>query len=506
MGIKIQRVGSEEEKRIMIGLIIDDQFCFECLPLAKLEFFKLEYARTILGWIQEHHDKYDKAPKDDIDSIFLEKKKSINQSNAKIIETFLSRVSEEHENSVFNSQYQIDLAKRYFKKRHIEVLTKKMNFLLEKDKIEEAAELLETTSEEIEVEDNSSFYNPLDEDEINQFFIGDKTKIILNFDGVLGELIGGIERNNLVVVQGPEKRGKTFWLQQLAFEALHRKLKVIWFSYEMNKMQTLDRFYKQISALSRTPESPVIFPIFDCKKNQRGICKKKERANKINNLLAGLAKDELPIYEQHPRYKECTYCRGTSDYEVATWHSKQKGIKEFNLKNIREKVEGYKTLIGHGNIKIRNYPSFSAGAKEMERDVKFWAKKDFVPDLIISDYLDIQQRDTNVANERDAIWRIWQHAKKMAGIYNCAFLTADQADASARKQKSLDESNFTDDKRKDGILDLKIGLNQSYDEKTQGIMRLNILFKRIGYFNVKREVQVLQCLELGQTMLDSEWI
>jgi len=84
-------------------------------------------------------------------------------------------------------------------------------------------------------------------------------------------------------------------------------------------------------------------------------------------------------------------------------------------------------------------------------------------------------------------------------------VTADQADAGARKKKSMDESNFSDDKRKDGHLDCRLVINQTDEEKAMGVQRLAVTYHRHIEFNKKREVIITQNLALGQPVLDSEW-
>jgi len=919
--MKIKKIDTTVEKKIITGLIIDDLFCSQCIKLAKPEYFKLEYARLIIRWVNEYYEKYDSSPGKNMYDLFEKNKKSIDKTLVEIIEIFLDKVSQEHETTVFNSRFQIDLAKEYFKERAMRLRNQKVEKLLDAGKIDEAVQI-EASSVIIE-ENLTPWYNPLSDEEIKAYFTQNEKRVILNFEGALGELVGGFERNNLVAITGPEKRGKcvdgdckillpngsykriedvvsdkdshtmslnldnyklektqitdwlyqgeqdvyevitktgrsvnltinhpllvdtgkwkkledikvgdfiavpqtlsffgtqamplhqvrllsyliaegcfrnhsigftnidkdiqkdfeycvikmgdsvtwskdkmrhgdclivngkdrigkhgsriktfinecelnnvlskdrkipdcvfnfpkrqlieflkilftcdgsifdfgidytsaskqlsksvqslllkfgiisklryknnkcagawtveirdskniimfckkigfiaykkpiadkiikiaesknqksfldkvpnnigkqlridfeifckkqglkiyenfgkskwrainyelnkgndvmkisydkvveksplinkylysdiiwdkiesinfigkrptydievekhhnfvaediivhnTWWLQELVKQAISSRLKVIIFSFEMNKEQTLDRYYAQLSGMKLNTEEPVTYPVFDCEYNQTGECNSKKRENKVNNLLYGLADDEFPRFDDFPKYQECTVCRGTRDFKVAVWHKKQDKIKKLTYTNLSKKIKGYATMFGSENLRIVNYPSFSAGAKDMENVLKLLIADDFVPDVIINDYIDIQQKEPS-SSEREGIYKLWQNAKRLTAEYNCVHITADQANSQARNQESLKQNNFSDDKRKDGILDFRIGLNQTDKEKQRGIMRINVLYRRMGKAVTSREVMVLQCLELGQTYLDSEWI
>lgn len=495
-----RKIDTEPEKKIIIGLISDDTFCHECLPLVKTEYFLLDYARPIIRWIKEYYEKYEVAPKKDIQAIFTENEKKTEKSLLESIAFFLDKLSREYQSINFNSQYQIDLAKKYFKERALRIQTEKINKLLDAGKVDEALEI-----NELDVITDSglgSFYNPFEDQEIKSYISEDDKGGVMRMPGVLGDLLGNFNRNNLIVFSGSEKKGKTSWLQECVFQALNHNLNVAWFSFEMNKQQTKERVYSMVAAMTSEPVNEIVFPVFDCKHNQTGNCYSKKRKNQINNLLSGLEAGKLPNYYDFPNYNPCTECRGTREFETAVWFSTQKDNPILDYRNLSKKAIWLK---GNGNLRIKNYPAFSAGAEEMRRDIKELIASGFIPDVIITDYLDIQRREPS-SSEREGIHKIWQQAKRLTAEYNVVHITADQADAAARTQKSLKQTNFSDDKRKDGVLDIKIGLNQTDEEKEQGIMRLNVLYKRMGKAIITKEVMVLQCLDLGQVCLDSEWV
>lgn len=73
-----------------------------------------------------------------------------------------------------------------------------------------------------------------------------------------------------------------------------------------------------------------------------------------------------------------------------------------------------------------------------------------------------------------------------------------------RNQRSLNDSNWSESKLKDAHIDMRIALNQTAREKSDKVMRINILMHRHNYFHPAQEVLILQELSAGQPLLDSE--
>lgn len=497
---RLRQIDTSVEREIITGLIVSDSFCTQVLPISKYEFFKLDYARPVVRWINEYYERYNCAPKKDLQKIYDDKSQRIDKSLAENIEFLLEKASSNHEVKNFDSLYQVDQAKKYFKERALRIKCENIQKLLDAGKIEEA-----TRYEDVDVVYEASlsdFFNPFDDSEMKSFFADEENKIILNFKGALGKLVGGFQRNNLVVITGVEKRGKSWWLMELAFEALCAGLKVVFFSFEMNKHQIKERAYAMTTGLYPEKAEESFLPVFDCRYNQSGSCQDKRRKNKINHVLSTVEPDQNPDYESFPDYVPCTICRGEKHFKLAVW-----AHKIYNEKTITyEELKKHKMYIkGKKNLKMINYPSFSAGSIEMRNDLKNLAINGFKPDVVITDYLDIQKREGN-GDERTAINKIWQNGKRIASELNCVHITADQADAAARNQKELKQKNFSESKQKDGVLDIRIGLSQEDEEKEIGIMRVNVLYKRMGRFIPSKHVMVTQSLSQGQCCIDSEFV
>lgn len=497
-----KRIDTEPEKKIAIGMITDDTFISTIAPITDVNYFLLEYLKPIIRWSVKYYESYNKAPGRDIQFIFEEKAKNMEEEFLTSIESFLFKLSDIYETTAFNSAYQIDLAKTYFKERAYRIKIEKATKLLNTGNLNKVDELFRR---DVAIETGTSkAYNPFDPIRIRNRYSKDKVDdSIFRFPGALGQLVGGFERNSLIAIQAPEKTGKTWWLQEVAFLALFSGLKVAWFSFEMNSVQTERRIDAMLTGSPMVDRKKIIFPVFDCKHNQKGECFKKQRKNKVNNLLSGLSEKEKPVYGNFPKYEICTACRGTDEFEAAIWYTDQEDVKAITSKIVETKS---KWLRYRNNIRIVNYPSYRAGFKEVKNNLAEFALSGFEPDVIVIDYLDIMERDRTLS-ERDSIFKNWREAKAVTSELNTIMFTADQADAQARGQARLKQTNFTDDKRKDSVLEIKIGLNKTEEEEFLGLTRINVLYNRMNPFITTKEVMITQCLDLGQCMLDNEyWI
>lgn len=286
-------------------------------------------------------------------------------------------------------------------------------------------------------------------------------------------------------------------LEEIVFAALTARLKVFLVSLEMNKTQLQKRTYQKMTGLDAIKSQDCGLPVLDCLNNQDNSCLMKRRTCDCS------APTDLT---RNTEYKPCTICKGKSDkYIPAVYHTYLK-TNEMKIKLIRDKVKSFSKMYGR-NLRIKSYPRFSANIYDVINELDdLEYSENFIPDVIVIDYLDILAYPPgSYKSEREFINTTWKTAAQIAGERNCLVLTADQADAPSRGKRNLDQTSFTDDKRKDAHLDMRIAINQTFDEKERKIARITNLFHRHRYFHPEKEVLILQELSLGQPLLDSVW-
>jgi hypothetical protein len=126
----------------------------------------------------------------------------------------------------------------------------------------------------------------------------------------------------------------------------------------------------------------------------------------------------------------------------------------------------------------------------------------FVPDVIIIDYADIIQGKGYDA--RDRVNNIWVGLKTWAKKYHCAVITASHLSGEALK-KDGEAYNIGEDKRKLHHVSGMYILNQTEEEKRNGIMRIKATATRFSSYTELDEVVVLYNFSAGRTYIDSRW-
>lgn len=500
------------EKRIITGAIIDDNFCGFILKMAKKQYFKMEFARQVFIWCADYFKTYKKAPGKEIQNIFAVEQAKLKEADAELLRIFLSELSDSYEQeSRPNYEHLKDQARDYLKERALYLLVEKVQGELAKGKIEQAEEDVRNFNKV--TKDISSWFNPLELTNVNQVFSDDEANRLFKFPNALGEMAGYFERDWLVAFMAPMKRGKSWWAQETTIHVLENKLKVAYFSLEMNRTAVSKRIYKRLTSLASSSGNHK-YPVFDCQKNQDGTCKKAERACQVSIKAPGALTPEFKYYKD---YKPCQACRipgkdnperKESDYVVATWWGMQKQTKEFDPKSVAKKVRDFKMLYGN-NLRVMAYPAFSASFEDAERDLdELEAQEGFVPDFIVYDYFDISAPSSGAHgfSERGVADHIWKSGKALAARRHCCVVTVLQSNRKSISKKSLEQEDTAEDIRKLAHVDLLFGLNQTPEEKDQGVSRISVIGHRHEEFSFAGEVMVLQSLALGQPFLDDEWI
>lgn len=493
-------VNTDIERKILIGLIVDTAFCSEAQKMIRPEYFRIEYAKTILEWVGDYFLRYKKAPGKDIQEIYKSAAGDLKEAEAEILGEFLNNLSGQYETEQFNTQYLMDQTRLYFRERAVTILKEKIDGLILRGKIEEAERFIQAFNK-IAAE-TSCWFNPLAPENVSMVFDNAPEAELFSLPDRLGDLTGILEREWLVAFMGPMKRGKSWYLQELAITALAKGFKVAFFSFEMNKYAVSKRVYKRISMLASRPGS-YLYPVFDCERNQDGTCKKDCRVCEVAIKETG---QSTPDFSVVPGYIPCQKCKGTEDFIPAIWAEVQVQKDAPTVKQIQKKVKDWKKLYGD-NLRIIAHPAYTAGWEDVYADLEDLEYQDgFIPDVICFDYFDIMDvKEKGVTDPRTVADRIWKRGKGFAGERHCLVATVLQSNRPSIKKKSLEQEDTGEDIRKLAHVDLMCGLNQTPEEKKKGIMRVSVVAHRHEDFAFDKEVIVLQSYVLGQPLIDSEW-
>lgn len=509
MKIKRRRVESATEKNLAIGTITSTQFLRSIVPSYRPEYVQNDYIKTVCKWSIDYYHNFGEAPGKQIQDIFEFNQEEIEIEQSKIIAQLLENLSNQFEGEGFNAEYAIDKTLDYFKKRELTLTSARVQELIEAGRVNEAERALADYKAVARV--TSGWADPFDPTEIEKVFYrneGGSYKL----PGAVGDMLGPIEPGWLVGILGAYKRGKTWWLQEMAVQAVLKGLKTVFISLEMRNISVQDRLYKRLTSYwDETNEEHLVYPVFDCQLNQTGECNKSEREGNV--VLYDPEEETKPNFDDflkggYSKYTPCTACRNRSPHKFVPDYWFMRAERPlFRRTSVERHLQSFKRMYGD-KLRIISYPKFSATLADIKRDLEYLEMfHEFVPQVVVIDYADAMAEDSrNRVGEKgyESIDRHWMSLAGFADMGSIRLITASQASPSDIEKAKLGPSSVGGFKGKLAHVDAMMTLNQVPQEKRDKIMRVGLVAHRYIGFSDFIECLVLQNYGMGQVFLDSE--
>ncbi len=510
------------ERRIITGLIVSLEYLHRIRPFWDASLLQsTEFAR-VAGWCIEYYDEYKAAPDADIEDIFMRHLPKLPKAEAQYIEAVLADLSDEYgRGTQFNAAYLYDRTVEYLTAQHLDRHNEDVQFLVEQGRVQEADALaqayqpaaFEHAAVGLELSSRTALQR------IDEAFTQDAQRV-LTYPGALGEMWNEhFVRGGFVSFLGPEKRGKTFMLIELAMRAYRQRANVAFFSAgDMTESQMLRRIcIYQARCSDRDRYCGAHFkPVGDCVLNQLDLCTRADRNcdhgifdvsfEQFNRDRSKYVTIETltQCYEQNPDYEPCDSAT-CNERRGTVWIEAVPAVQPLTARKAKRALRRFTRRYKRG-FKLATYPANTLTVGEIERCLIHWERYDgFIPDVILIDYADLLAADSSVNEYRHRQNDIWQNLRGLSQKRHALIITATQADADSYTRGRLGMGNFSEDKRKLAHVTAMYGLNQDPQgrEKALGIMRINEIVVREGAFSNDHEVHVLQDLAQGRPYLES---
>jgi hypothetical protein len=501
--LKRRIVDTSAEEKILTGMIISDNFCRDISKLISKHTIETPYISIAVRWCQEYYYKYKEAPGIHIQDIFEVEKEKLEVPHQQAIEAILAKLSNQYAESGINEDFFKDEAFRLIESRNLKYSSSQTSSLIELGRLDEAKQVYRSYKEISII--TSGWEDPFAPQVMQNHFADEQSKKsgLFQLPGEIGNFIGPFERNWLVGILAPAKRGKTFWAIEIVLQALFSRKKSVLISLEMNSQRIRKRIYNRLTAMSSETRD-YIFPVFDCLKNQKNSCNKSIRKNNLRLLDS---EDKKPDYNQESPYRVCVECRGSFDFIPSTWFTTTK-IEKMKIKKAQKLLEaqalqlGYNKTLG-SNLRVLAYPAFSANLQRVRNDIQVLMDQGFIPDVMAIDYPDILAPEDNRITGRERIDQTWKTLKGMTDEMHCCIFAPSQANRGSFDKKNVGQTDTSEDIRKIANGDLWLAINQTPQEKKASITRISKIASRDRAFDPYESVIVLQQLTLGQICLDS---
>lgn len=450
--MKREKIDLLNEKDILVGLIVSDEFCKEISPIIDIKDLQVDYSRVIVSWIKPYFEEFGKAPKTDILKLYRSHISEIsNESLQNNILTFIEKLDEKY-NSKRNDAYAIQEAIKYLKSRNLQNLSQDIEAYIISGDIDKAESLI-TRYRKVEKESGESVDLLNDADIVRESFTEEQDKLF-SFNGAYGRLVGDIHREDFVAFLASMKVGKTFTLIDCGIEALKNGLNVVMFSLEMSRTNMIKRVWKSLSG-QVTEDVEITVPEF---------------------------------VQEGEKYR----------VEEKTVHKKASSILE-----VEKKQKSLKRLFRGGNLKIFAEPAYSMTVEKLETKLDDLNHNGFIPDVIIIDYADIMLPSNSRLDYRNQLDDIWKRLRAMAQKRKCAVFTASQASRGAINKEATADM-ISEDIRKLAHVTSMVSISKDEYCKNHSLAMFSQLAVREGE-PITERVIATQCLSLGRPVLDSHW-
>jgi hypothetical protein len=316
-----------------------------------------------------------------------------------------------------------------------------------------------------------------------------------------------------------EKRGKSFWLLDMALRA-SRRYKVAFFQAgDMTEGQQIKRIASYLTKMPTLGKYTglVYVPEADCMYNQMDDCDRPERRGTFG-CCEGEEYDETTFRNKITReelieawedyedtYTPCTACQDFKEHRWGTpWLVPEKVPNAVTAEDAKRMTEEF-FIQKKRRLKISTHSNNTLTVTMIKNILAGWERLHrFVPDVVVIDYADllVAEKSKEFRHQQNEIWK---NLRALSQDRDCLVLTATQAGSKSYERNLLRMSDFSEDKRKYAHVTAMFGLNQDKHsrEKKLGIMRINQMVIREGEFDITGSVTVLQSLNLGRPFLDS---
>lgn len=449
---KFIKVDADIEKQLLVGLITSDSFVKRVLPVFEYDYLDLPPVKKMSKWCIEYYRKYDRVPYAVAQDIFNDRKRELDEDEAKWMYEFLLQLSEKAEKQGFNEEYIFDCCVKYFRKQKLLKASKKVQDLLADGKDDQAQRVWLDSMSIPEADDLGT--DPFDLRTVKKVFAREKARVSLSL-GIksLDKMVGPVKSGWLAIFMGPMKRGKTTMLFHVAVRGVVKGYNVVFISLEQEEEDNVTKVWMNIGSMTKET-GKLDFPYFD--------------GSKV----------------AHESYRRPL----------------------LNERNVVKTVKMFSKAVTSPRLRIKTYPMSTGGIDDFRQYLDLLeVYENFSPHVIVVDYLGIMKSPKG-SQGRDVYNENSKALKALGQERKAAVFTGHQGSRATLEKINMSPSDMPEDIRIFANVDALYGLNQTDEEMDEGVMRINVLGHRHRRYTRMKQAKVLQQFDAGQFVLDDQLI
>jgi len=462
MKITKTEVTMDEERRIVMYMIVSTEFLEGLRGVVEARLFSSNYARLVATWVLEFFRISSVAPGKAIVDVYQRNAEDVQDDDKEIVSKFLTSVSEDWKSAEpRNVAYEIEGAVKYLKLRSLSRLVDKLkNSVTEGNPANGEKAIGDFRRVERVSGSGLDMFNPDNAFRISNI-LNARERELFRFQGAFGEVVGPINECEFGAFLAPPKRGKTWGLLHTAQRAYLSDLDVLFVSLEMKEQEVTERLWRMVEGVPRYDSILSMPHFYDFGEKNKDGC----------------------------RIEFTTESRKAMDSSVETI------LKRQNFYSNRF----------NGKLRVECYNPTQFSPKDLRTSLKNYQDHEgWFPKVICVDYADIMRSDSGEKDERARINSIWLGLNSIRLEFNLCMFSASQAGRETVKGKEVQAGDMSEDIRKLAHVTRLITLNQSEEEQAKGIMRANQKVARSQGTN-HAQACILQNLDIGRFYLDSRY-
>ena len=452
--MKREVIENSLEKDFVASLIMSDKCCNVLIPHIQMNYFECDYSRVIISWVMDYYKKFKKAPKKEISSIYKVRcDEIVDEALKDLVYQYLKNVADS-EIDINNEEYLLDQSRDYLDYQRMKEHVEQLQACLETRSMDKARKIQSSYDRISVAQTNECALLDVDNAQIIKDALKKEEEVLFTMPGELNNVIGNIHRDDFIMVMAAAKKGKSWFLQQFAIEAMKQRLNVVFVCLEMTREEVIQRMWKTLFG-----------------------------------TRSGLVK---PGTYESSRFVDDTSEQGKSRIELIDVKVDEQPVPEVETLQQELRVANYYT----GNLRVISYPAGKASAQDITDRVEELAKDGFVADVLIVDYADITKPIGGGTELRNQLNAITMHFRGFSMAFHCATITATQTNRSGYNSSVVDANAIAEDYRKITHVTSLVSMEQTHKMKKNHIMRVRNVALRNG--EVTDTCIFPQCLALGQ--------
>jgi len=366
----------------------------------------------------------------------------------------------------------VDSLRCYLERKTLQKLYENVDIALSRGNEEEAKKHI-LSYHPVEITTGSGI-DPFRQEDVWDRAFSVSSQPLMEFPGDIGKFLNhSLIRDGLIGIQGPEKRGKTWWCIEFVVRALKARRKVAFFQVgDLSEHQVMIRLGMYFA------ERP-------SRDDQCGV---------IN----------VPLEILKPEYKKGQEDDKPEETAALTVRTRSRTFtkpltRQACIKACKKLMRACGLSPNKSYLKVSVHSNSSINVLGIRSILDRWEMLEgFIPDVIVVDYADILAPEDPCQAVRDQVNDTWKALRRLSQDRHCLIIVPTQANRESYDARIQQMKHSSEDKRKLAHVTGMLGLNQTEEEKEVGVMRLNWIVLRENPFNVRQCLWVGQCLPIGR--------